>query len=682
MTARPDLWHDLAAAFEAAAAPRLALDEWAAKYRRVVGGPFPGPWNPKNAPMSLEPMRALSDRRVGMVTVASPAQLMKSELCINAAVGTAAYGEDVLFYEPDREVLAEFVRDRIRPALFALDDGTIIEAPDAAALKRRDSALVIRLAGGGKILGLTPMMKTGKSAYTAPTVILDELDKMADPTMVTVAESRTTVYGSDASILAVSTPTVDAPGLIWRLWTEGSRGRWHGRCPHCRDLVRVDWSRVKFDKDEDGFWLPATWSMPCESCGACWTESDRQRGVRAGEYVHDDPDNPHRSFHIPGTAHLWRTVQSIVAQGAIADRGARIDNTWANYQMFVNERLGEPWTDEFQGLSARRMQRTTYSLGSRGKDDLGELDRRTVLVTAGCDTGGRAIYSEFVAWGIDPPTGQALCWGLQYRIVGGGPEDDIEDPELWREFFRLVDESRWRHAGYPGQVIGAHRVLVDAGYRPDVVRHQLKERFAHEIRDAGMEIVAPYGARILPSRGKSIETGNHLIDLSDGTNRKPRQRTQYPALVGLHTNMLKDAIYEVLLRDRRLPDAAPRQVMWPVDQEAKGYTQSYFREFSNEVRNLHRTPQGKIVTRWEVKAGQAKKNEAWDCRIYATGAAITHCQTFGAVGLQAGLLSRAVAQGTRNAGRWTDDEMANMRKHLDILGASDYASGDNVTRLR
>ena len=135
-------------------------------------------------------------------------------------------------------------------------------------------------------------------------------------------------------------------------------------------------------------------------------------------------------------------------------------------------------------------------------------------------------------------------------------------------------------------------MLVDAGYRPDVVRHQLKERFAHEIRDSGIDIVAPYGARILPSRGKSIETGNHLIDLSDGTNRKPRQRMQYPALVGLHTNMLKDAIYEVLLRDRRLPDAAPRQVMWPVDQDAKGYTQAYFREFSNEVRNLHRTPAG------------------------------------------------------------------------------------------
>ena len=95
-------------------------------------------------------MRALSDRRVEIVTVVSPAQLMKSELAINGAIGTAASGEDVLFYEPDREVLAEFMRDRIRPALVALDDGTITEQAESLSLKKRDSALAIRMPAGGR----------------------------------------------------------------------------------------------------------------------------------------------------------------------------------------------------------------------------------------------------------------------------------------------------------------------------------------------------------------------------------------------------------------------------------------------------------------------------------------------------------------------------------------------------
>ena len=47
MIARPELWHrDLAATFDAAASPRLPLDEWAAKYRRVVGGPAAGTMEP------------------------------------------------------------------------------------------------------------------------------------------------------------------------------------------------------------------------------------------------------------------------------------------------------------------------------------------------------------------------------------------------------------------------------------------------------------------------------------------------------------------------------------------------------------------------------------------------------------------------------------------------------------
>ena len=50
--------------------------------------------------------------------------------------------------------------------------------------------------------------------------------------------------------------------------------------------------------------------MLCDSCGAIWSERDRLRAVRSGEYVHDDPDNQHRSYHVPGPAHLWMSLKS------------------------------------------------------------------------------------------------------------------------------------------------------------------------------------------------------------------------------------------------------------------------------------------------------------------------------------------------------------------------------------
>ena len=335
------------------------------------------------------------------------------------------------------------------------------------------------------------------------------------------------------------------------------------------------------------------------------------------------------------------------------------------------------------GLSARRLQRTTYSLGSRGTDDLGELDRRTVLVTAGADVGEHALFSEFVAWGIDPKTGSVLTWGLMYRIVGGAPDDSIEDAELWRAWERVVDGSVWRHAGYDGARIPAQRVLIDSGYRPEIVRGWCEAKYGQQLHQHGSAaavLPAPYGARILPLKSKSRETGEHPVDLGAGTKRPYRQMPRFPALVGLESNQIKDAIYESVLRDNRLPEGAPRSNHWPVDREAKGYTEAWFREFANEVKTIKRTPRGAITTQWTVKAGQGKANEAWDGRVYATGAAMLHVWPHS---LQVGLIRLALADAGREGSAWSAEEADALRRHLAEAGGADYATGgDNVTPLR
>ena len=117
-----------------------------------------------------------------------------------------------------------------------------------------------------------------------------------------------------------------------------------------------------------------------------------------------------------------------------------------------------------------------------------------------------------------------------------------------------------------------------------------------------------------------------------------------------------------------------------VDREAKGYTEAWFREFSNEVKMTKRTPRGAITTQWDVKAGQGKANEAWDCRIYATGAAMLNVWPHS---LQVGLIRLALADAGRDNSAWSADEAEALRKHLAEAGGADYASSDdNVTPLR
>ena len=312
-------------------------------------------------------MLACSTPGITRVTVVAPSQLMKSELAINIACYIAMHGDDVLFYEPDLPLVKEFLGDRIRPVMARLAAVESIGLGGAGWQKKRDSNIAIRLGGGGKILGLSPDMRTGRSSHTARAAVIDELDKMARTDMVTVAKERTSTYGTDALIAELSTPTTDGPGTVWRSWAEGSRGVWRGRCPECAEIVPVDRGMVNFDRDSAGYWLAGTAALVCKSCGVRWNEAQRQAAIRAGCYVHDDPTNSHQSFRVPGPAHLWRTIRFIFDEGAEAYKAAIDDGDWVRYQAWVNGFAAEPWTDDDRGLSTRKLQRTTYSLGARGR---------------------------------------------------------------------------------------------------------------------------------------------------------------------------------------------------------------------------------------------------------------------------------------------------------------------------
>lgn len=641
MSARPDdafgrfLWGRGAFApvpggrvFLESSAPALSLPEWARRKRVVVGGPRAGKWNPANAPAALEPMAAFSDRGVSTIAIMAPTQLLKSEFAVNCVSYTAVHGRDVLFYEPDYQLLASFVGDRIRPALLAC--GAVNTAGlDAGLLKKKDTVMELRYVGGGKVTGLTPGMRSGKAAYTAPVVVLDELDAMATPGMVQVAKARATTYMGDAKIVSVSVPSEDVAGSIYREWANGSRGEFRGRCPRCHETVRMTWARVHFEKDDDGMWL-ATWgegpeesaAIVCEACEARWTEAERQEAIRNGRYVHRYPDHPDRSFWVPGPAHHWRSIRYIVQTGAEAWRGAQEDEEWETYRRFINEWAGDVWTAEDQGLSARKLKEQTYLTRSRAEDDLGELHPDVLLVTAGADVGEHAIYAEWVGWGIDGKTGRVRSWGLQYRIIGGQPSDSIEDPELWDEFERALDTSVWRHPLVESGRVGAQRVLVDARYRAEIVTAWTQGLYARSLKSARVRgPAAPYGARVLPSMSKSRELGGFPVTLTAADARAKRRRDPLPWVVILESNEIKSWVYEGWKLDRRQPDGVPPAHEWPENPGAMGYYAAYFDEIAAEYPVPRRMPRGVTEIRWETKRGQAGVNEAWDCRIYAAAAA-------------------------------------------------------------
>ena len=382
MTVRQlDFWPRVVGAHAAVSAPRLALDEWASLHRVIVTGARRGKWNPKNAPMAIEPMRALSSDDVRVVIVISPSQLLKTELAVNTACWTSDYGDDCLFYEPDQPLLEKMLADRVRPSLVAM--GRLLSAGHGLAAndgrKKRDHRLEIRPPGRGAITGLSPLMKTGRSAHTARVVIIDELDKMGLTEMMVVARERVTTYGRDAKILVVTTPTIDALGTGWREWTKGSRGVWMGRCPKCRNHVSMDWDRVDFERDNAGLWLSDTAALVCGSCKVRWTEAQRLMATEAGCYIHEDPGHEQRTFRVPGPAHLWRPLADIVEQGAENYAAGMETQDWSGYIAWWNGMVAKPWDDEFRGLSARGLAETTFVPGHGARATLAKSPPKSCL---------------------------------------------------------------------------------------------------------------------------------------------------------------------------------------------------------------------------------------------------------------------------------------------------------------
>ena len=639
---------DAESIFEEGSKPALPMHLWARKHRMVVVGPRQGMWDPRNAPFSEEPMAAFSDRRTTAISIACATQLMKTEFAVNCAVYSAALGHDVLFYEPDINLLRKFMIDRLRPSIAYLGISPQVVGGETGLLKRKDTMVEIRMPGGGTVLGLTPQMRSGKAAHSARKVVLDELDLMPDRGMIQVAQARTTAYGSDGCVVAVSVPSEDLPGTIWRRWSEGSQGIWKGLCPHCGELSGMDWGQVSFEKDPGGFWLPETAEMRCSECKEVWSEADRISAAQSGSYIHRHPDSTHRTFWIPGAAHIWRTIRGIVEIGASAWRAAQEDDDWETYRRFVNEWRGEPWDHSEQGLSARRLQDAVFDGGARDEETLGILDPRIQRITMGADVQIDSIHAEVTGWGVDD-AGRVLCFGLRYFVIHGGEGESIEEGGMWDDLDREIRRSVWRHPS--GGKIGIQRALIDSRYRTEIVRSWAQEKYREQLRArGGRMIMKHFEARILPCMSKARGVGRP-IDLATGVISKgSKYRNKFfPSVVWLEADLLKEELYDSMKLDKSLPRGKAEANIWPANREEMGFTDAYFDELTSERKGLKQLANGRRVTEWTLKKGAGGRNEAWDCRVYSYAAALVEAAGSATLGVYLSRLTRRAAEKSGDA---------------------------------
>lgn len=450
---------------------------------------------------------------------------------------------------------------------------------------RRDgtNTNTLKVFDGGSLLALGSNSPDMLKSSTAGRLIVDELDAWeldngaGDPLQLARRLMRT--FGRRKKELLISTPAEHESSRIRSEFEAGDQRYYHLPCPHCGFRFRLVWTtHIKWDEGD-----PSSAHAVCTECAAEIDERYKPAMLAAGEWIPSAPDrvcDERRTYHLSAmySPHGMRSWAEMAA-----DFLATKDNP-PKLRVFMNEDLGLPWKLKVQRPDWERLfeRREEYRRGT--------VPEGAWALTAGVDSQEDRLEIEIVAWGRRRET-----WSVDYIVLNG----DTSGDEVWDELDRILAND------WPLEIGGTMRIAimaVDAGFRPNSTylwarRHD--QRKAMPVRGRIL-----HGAAIGRPQYKDVEAGGKAI--KNGAQVWP---------VGVDT--LTEELYSSIVKEP--PEGADTRVPyglchWPM------YDRGYFEQLCSH-RCVKREQKRKIVWVWEKEP--FKRDEALDCRNYATAAAIT-----------------------------------------------------------
>jgi len=302
-------------------------------------------------------------------------------------------------------------------------------------------------------------------------LFLDEIDKYQEFTkesnVIELAIDRTITYQEtkDAKIVLGSTPTLCGASEIEKHYREGSQGKYHVPCPHCRARQELVFEQVKFPdcKTGDDYDLNKVERTAYYECSACHKkieESDKARILNLGEWVETNPKAPTdcKSYHISALYSLSLSWGYIARQFLISK------NDRARLQNFFNSFLGLPWQPHISTVTETTLDKLVEGSPKYNK---GELLEKPKALLMSVDVQQTIFYYMVLA--VFESGKQAI---LDYGSVVA-----FEDLSyLAQRQYKLKDSD---------ETFGIYGAFIDAGYRTsDVYRY---------CRNSGMFFVPVFG---------------------------------------------------------------------------------------------------------------------------------------------------------------------------------------------
>lgn len=342
--------------------PQQTVVDWAEACLKLTQRQteHPGPFSTSVRPYTREPMECWKDPSVYEVTLCWGSQTSKTTtLMAGLAWLIANEPSPALWLMPTESLARSFSKSRWLPMLE--DSPTMLECFPAEAdkitnLEQNFTRSTLTFVGSNSPANL--------AMRPVRVLIADEVDKFAEATAreadaLDLAEQRLKSFSSSKAFMT-STPTV-VEGRIWQRFLRGDQRRYYLPCPHCRELIKLEWRQVTWDdaRAEDGkpdlAKVRASAHYVCQLCQGHISDSHKVASLRHGQWR---PENPNampgvRSYHLsslysPDRKCTW---------GHLAVAFLEAKSSMAGLQGFINGNLAEPW--EQQDVQQERPETST-----------------------------------------------------------------------------------------------------------------------------------------------------------------------------------------------------------------------------------------------------------------------------------------------------------------------------------
>lgn len=563
--------------------PRVDPVAWGEKNVKLVAGPRAGTaWNSGFTPFWREPMRCMAvdapDNR-GFIRKSTQVGFTQALLVLMGYLIDTAPAS-MMLTQPTGSDVKDFNAEQLAP--------TIAESPvlkrKVREQKSRDndgSTSHRKRFPGGYLVLVGAHASAGLRRRTIKYMLNDEvddypldLDEQGDPMEMIAARQTAFLASGDYKQLVGSTPTVDGMSRIDQGFEAGDQRYYQVPCPHCRHLHKLDFWRLKYAPA----W-PHQAHYHCEACGAEIAHHHKTWMLAEENGAKWVPENPGARFK---SWHIEAIYSPMVGWDDVVAKYLECKDDPLKMKGFTNLWLGRAFKVKGEAPEAQLLydRRSDYAPGI--------LPPGVLFLTCGVDVQQNRLEWEVAGWGVGKTS-----WSVARGIIEG----DTITPDPWVKLSELYRQE-WRD--WQGNVRGIERLAVDAGFRPQMVYQWVRGKN----RAFAIKGVAGHLAPVLGT------------PTAQDVNPDGRKRVGSVMLWPLGVWQLKAELYGFL--NLKVTEAGGFPPGWCHFPRGDLYDLDFFQQLTAE-KLIDVQRRGYIDRMW-VK-DRRFRNEALDCRVYATAAA-------------------------------------------------------------